>query len=169
MRSTQALYFEVMRLYRIMSEKRSSDPYSAATRGRWNPLNSLLIYAANRGSLAMLEYLTIRGPSVSGAVWKMVVYEIMDISLVGELLKDDLPDQWNLVPHPSTTQDFGMQWLRQNEFPVLKVPSVRLPIENYPEECNVLINPATANLKKMLKVVGVYDFKYLLNDWREVN
>ncbi len=147
-----------------MSEAYYKSPLSSSgNAGRWNPKGVRMIYAAGSPSLALLEYLCIRGTAVAGKPWYMMVFEIKDEKWIGELQSDSLPTDWNLLPHGKTTQDFGKSWLREQSFPFLKVPSARIPIEFYPNECNLLINPDFPSLSKYLKFKEAISFGYLLN------
>ena len=53
--------------------------------------------------------------------------------------------------------------LEAKEEPFLRVPSSRLSLNFYPAEFNLLINPDYMDLQKVLKVVDVVGFSYLLN------
>jgi hypothetical protein len=95
----------------------------------------------------------------------LVVYDIPDETLVGTLETASLPGDWNVLPHGKATQDFGKVWLDENEYPFLKVPSVRIDITFYPLEYNILVNPDFPDLTNVLKVVDAIPFNYLLNPW----
>lgn len=155
-----------MRCYRIMSERYYETPYSAsASAGRWNPKGARMIYAAGSPSVALLEYLCIRGNAVGTRHWYMVVFEVINESLVGTLDIASLPGDWNILPHGKATQGFGKNWLNEKEYPFLKVPSARMDIAFYPMEYNVLINPDFPGVTTMLKVVEALPFTYQLNPW----
>jgi len=152
-----------MHYYRIMSVDYHKSPYSCSTNaGRWNPKGSRMIYAGSSPSLSLLEYLSIRGDVVAIKPWYVVVYEITNDNLVGTLDKDDLPSDWNLLPHGRSTQSFGKMWLDEKALPFLKVPSARLNLAFYPEEHNLLINPDYPDLTSLLRVINNIPFNYLL-------
>lgn len=123
-----------------------------------------MIYAAGSPSLALLEYLCIRGTAVAARQWYMVVFDIADESLVGMLDPGGIPREWNALPHGRATQHFGKLWLEEKEFPFLRVPSARLDIAFYPGEFNLLINPDFPDITRVLRVVDSKVFSYLLND-----
>jgi RES domain-containing protein len=148
-----------------MSEAHYQDPYSSSgAAARWNLKGARMVYAAGSPSLALLEYLCIRGTAVTARQWYMIVFDIADETLVGTLDPDGLPRGWNALPHGRATQDFGKLWLEEREFPFLRVPSARLDIAFYPGEFNLLINPDFPELAKKLKVVERRSFTYLLNN-----
>lgn len=153
-----------MRYYRIMSEAYYRSPFSCSGGGgRWNPKGSRMIYAASSPSVALLEYLCIKGTAVASKAWHMIVYEIADESWIGTLETGSLPHDWNILPHGKTTQDFGKAWLEEMEFPFLMVPSSRVNIAFYPLEHNLLINPDFSSISDLLKVEDTVSFDYLLN------
>ncbi len=147
-----------------MSEAFYSDPFSCSLGGgRWNPKGSRMIYAGSAPTVALLEYLCIKGAAVGRKPWHMVVYEIGNEDLVGTLEIEGLPLGWNKLPHEKVTQDFGKFWLVEKEFPFLKVPSARVDLAFYPLEYNLLINPDFPELKNFISVVNIIPFDYLLN------
>lgn len=153
-----------MRYYRIMSEAYYRDPFScSAIGGRWNPKGSRMIYAGSSPTMALLEYLCIKGTAVGSRVWYMIVYEIVDETWIGTLEKDSLPNDWNILPHGKATQDFGKAWLEEMEFPFLKVPSSRLSLAFYPLVHNLLVNPDFPSISELIKVVATVPFDHLLN------
>lgn len=152
-----------MRYYRIMSEGYYNNPFSySSNAGRWNPKGSGMIYAGSSPAVSLLEYICIKGNSVARVPWYMVVYEIMAEHLMGTLDADNLPDNWNVLPHGRSTQIFGKAWLDEKEFPFLRVPSARVNIAFYPQEHNLLINPDFPDLTQILKAVDQVPFSYLL-------
>ncbi len=157
-----------MRCYRIMSASYYKSPYgSSSNAGRWNPRGTRMIYAGSAPTVALLEYLCIKGPAVGSKPWFMIEYEVKDDSQVGTLEVSSLPSDWASVPHGKATQNFGKTWLDAREFPFLKVPSARINIRFYPMEFNLLINPDFPALTDLLKVVDTVPFTYTLNPWMD--
>ncbi len=149
--------------YRIMSEKYYKEPYSCSLLGaRWNPRGFPMIYAASTASLAALEYLCIKGTSVSQEAWYVLTFEISEESLIGSLDSKSLPANWDILPHGKVTQEFGKQWLQENSFPFLKVPSARLHISFYPNEHNLLVNPVFPEIQKKFVFKLAERFQYKL-------
>lgn len=149
-----------------MSDTYYKSPYSASSSaGRWNPKGTRMIYGGSLPSVSLLEYLCIKGNGVATRPWYLVVYDILDETLVGTLETASLPVDWNVLPHGKATQDFGKVWLDEKEYPFLKVPSARINIAFYPMEYNILINPDYPDLTNVLKAVDAIPFNYLLNPW----
>ena len=62
-----------------MSDSYYKSPYSCSGgAGRWNPKGSRMIYAGSAPTVALLEYICIKGSAVGTKPWYMVVYEIKD-------------------------------------------------------------------------------------------
>lgn len=149
-----------------MSENYYKSPYSVSpSAGRWNPKGTRMIYTGNSPSVALLEYLCIKGNAVAANPWHMIVFDISDETLIGTLESSSLPGKWNVLPHGKATQDFGKIWLDEKEYPFLKVPSARIDLKFYPLEYNLLINPDFPDLASVLKAVDSIPFTYQLNPW----
>jgi len=147
-----------------MSDSFYKIPYGASSgAGRWNAKGTRMIYSGSSPSVALLEYLCIKGNAVATKPWHMIVYEIADETLIGTLEATSLPADWNVLPHGKTTQEFGKVWLEEKEYPFLKVPSARMDLKFYPLEFNLLINPDFPDLTNVLKVMDSIPFNYLLN------
>lgn len=137
---------------------------SSGNAGRWNPNGTRIIYAGSSPSIALLEYLCIKGPAVSERPWYMVVFEInIEKAMIGSLQPSNLPPDWNALPHAKSTQEFGKMWLTEKEYPLLRVPSARLDLSFYPIEFNLLINPDFRDIHQHLQLVETLPFEYNLN------
>ena len=137
-----------------MSKVYYKNPYSASgTAGRWNPKGTRMIYASSAPSVALLEYLCIKGNGVASTPWYMIIYDITDERQIGTLEPESLPRDWNILPHGKATQDFGKAWLDEKEYPFLRVPSARIDIRFYPQDCNILINPDFPDITSVLQVI----------------
>lgn len=112
-----------------------------------------MIYAGSSPAVSLLEYMCIKGNAVGLKSWYMIVFDITDNNLIGTLDKDNLPSNWNVLPHGRSTQEFGKIWLREKKFPFLKVPSARVNIAFYPTEHNLLINPDFPGFTSLMKIV----------------
>jgi RES domain-containing protein len=65
-----------------------------------------------------------------------------------------LPDEWRELPAPSSTRDFGSQWVMQARSPVLRVPSIVVD-----GEFNYILNPRHADFGQ-LKVGAPVPFSF---------
>ena len=131
--------------------------------GRWNSRNIPLIYACSAVSLAMTEYLCIKGTSLLSTAWSLVTYTI-DVD-IPNLEKDNLPTEWDARPYPLSTQLFGDFWFKNRASVGLKIPSARLILSAYPREHNLLINPFHPAFLKDVQVKLIEDLHFQLNSW----
>lgn len=134
-----------------------------STAGRWNSRNVPIIYACSAVSLAMTEYLCIKGTSLLSTKWSLITFEIT--TSAPSLEKETLPLEWDLRPHALTTQFFGDQWVRGQTSVCLRVPSARLLLSAYPAEHNLLINPFHPKFQDNVKLSAVEDLHFHLNEW----
>lgn len=104
--------------------------------GRWNPPGYPVVYTAESLSLATLEIL-VHLQKVELLHQRFVNIPVtFDEALVFVLPREKLPEDWNRLPPPETTQRIGVEWIIQARFPILRVPSTIIP-----EEHNFLLNP----------------------------
>lgn len=112
--------------------------------GRWNKIGTPLIYAADSLALAALETI-VHLPTID--LFKKIFVYIpvrFDAKLVISQNPADLPDDWDLLPPPDSTQTIGTEWTLKKKSVILKVPSTVIR-----EEFNYLINPLHPDFKKL--------------------
>lgn len=129
--------------------------------GRWNQFGTPMIYACPMSSLNFLELLSIKGPVVTRSKWKLSVIEVTVET--PELDADFLPTDWKNRPCPRSTQEFGTTWVKGMVSPVLKIPSIRIPVKSYPEEHNLLIDPLHKEFTEAIKLLGDWDVIFEVN------
>lgn len=136
-----------MKVFRLAREKNAT-PLSgigAAKYGaRWNPVGVELIYTAQNRSLAMAEVAVHLTLATLPEDYMMLTIDIPDDIKVKQLSEADLPADWQEFPHPVSTQDIGRDFVAQNEYCVLIIPSVVTP-----GDYNVLINPNHTDFSKV--------------------
>ncbi len=94
-----------------------------------------MVYLAESIALATLELL-VHLQDVETLPKYTLVKVGFDSSTVQELRREDLPEDWNVFPHPLGTKNLGQQWVDQQSSALLKVPS-----SVSPHEANYLLNP----------------------------
>lgn len=105
--------------------------------GRWNTAGHPLTYCATSPSLCVLEKLVhVEDPDLL-PVLAMVRYEVPEDLVVERLEARDLPKNWRR--QEGWTQLRGDQWSQRMQSPLLRIPSVIVPLEDTPD-MNVLIN-----------------------------
>lgn len=126
--------------------------------GRWNARGIPCIYLSSHTSLCFLEYLSIKGPVVSEKEWLLLRIDIQNTDQ--HLGLESLPSDWQTRPYPSSTNNLGSSWLISKTSSSLKVPSIRIPLINYPAEHNLLLNPLHPDFKKDAELIGVEEIEF---------
>lgn len=136
-----------MEVYRLAREKFAT-PLSgkgAASKGaRWNSIGVELIYSAQNRSLAMAEvavHFTLATIPEDYVMITITIPDEIEITKVGE---EDLPEDWKEFPHPISTQRVGNDFVSENKYCVLLIPSVVTQ-----GDFNVLINPYHKDFSKI--------------------
>lgn len=102
--------------------------------GRWHDKGTRILYTAESFSLAKLEVLANTNSIPRN--YALIRIEIPDDLEHKKLTIEDLPANWNSFPHPKELKVFTKDWISENKFLVIQVPSVHSPYER-----NYLINP----------------------------
>jgi RES domain-containing protein len=103
--------------------------------GRWNSKGTRMLYTAQSASLAALETVVhIAGLKLS-ASYCMIVLDIPG-DLISSINKQHLPGNWNDYPAPDSLKSIGDNFIKDDTFLALRVPSAVVP-----EDYNYLINP----------------------------
>ena len=149
-----------MMLWRLSAEHYArvfDGGYGRLYDGRWNSAGHPVTYCATSPSLCVLEKLVhIQDPDLLPAL-VMVRYAVPDDLGVETLSVAELPDSWRL--QESWTQRRGDRWHDALSSPLLRVPSVIVPLAGSPD-MNVLINhrhPAAAKISIFAAEVFMLD------------
>jgi len=102
--------------------------------GRWHDKGTRILYTSESFALAKLEVLANTKSIPKN--YALIRIEIPDDIEHEELTIEDLPANWNTFPHPKELKAFTEEWIRENKYLVMRVPSVHSPYE-----WNYLINP----------------------------
>jgi len=110
--------------------------------GRWNSKGIHILYTASSASLALLETVV----HLSGIPVKDYCIALLRIpdDNIFELNEAVLPSNWATYPAPNSLKAIGDQFIRDNKYLAIRVPSSILAIEH-----NVLINPNHGDFKKV--------------------
>ena len=136
-----------MKVFRLAREKYAtplSGKGAAKYGARWNPVGVELIYTAQNRSLAMAEVAVHLTLATLPEDYVMLIIDIPDEIKLKQLKEADLPADWQEFPHPISTQDIGRDFVTENEYCVLIIPSVVTP-----GDYNVLINPNHKDFSKI--------------------
>lgn len=102
---------------------------------RFNSEGIAAVYTSGSLSLSLLE--TLVQTNDRSYLQHYVIFQA-DIpeSLIDISQTSDLPDGWDKIPHGRVSQQFGDRWIVSMTNPVLRVPSVVVPVEY-----NYVLNP----------------------------
>jgi RES domain-containing protein len=125
-------------LYRIVHKRYQDDPFSGKgglyNKSRWASKGQLVSYASDHLATATLEKLA--GVQRADLMSEMVYAKAeIDDALATVLPSDHLPGNWDALPAPDSTRKLGDAWLGEQDFVLLRIPSVVLP-----ESANYVIN-----------------------------
>jgi len=146
-----------MQAYRLSKQIYAStlSGKGAAIKGaRWNSIGVEIIYTATNRSLAMAEVAVHFSLATLPSDYMMVTIHIPDDISLKKLNPTDLPIDWNTFPHPSTTQAIGDQFIADNEYCVLQIPSAVTQ-----GDYNILINPNHPDFKR-IKIIETEVFPF---------
>ncbi len=146
-----------MEIYRLSREKfaATSSGKGAALKGaRWNSIGVELIYTASNRSLAMAEVAVHFTLATLPDDYMITTIFVPDDISIQKRTVADLPNEWNTFPHPSTTQAIGDQFIADNKFCVLQIPSA-VTLGDY----NLLINPNHPDFKR-IKIIAIDKFPF---------
>jgi len=146
-----------MEAYRLSREKFAAtlSGKGAALKGaRWNSIGLELLYTASNRSLAMAEVAVHFTLATIPGDYRMITIFIPDDISIQKLNIADLPTNWNTFPHPSTTQTIGDEFVADNKFCVLQIPSAVTQ-----GDYNLLINPNHQDVKQ-IKIIAIEKFPF---------
>ena len=146
-----------MEVYRL-SRARYSDYLSgkgAAIQGaRWNSVGVEMIYTAANRSLAMAEVAVHLTLATLPTDFIMLTIHIPDDIPSKKIVASYLPYHWNAFPPTRETRSTGDEFIAENEFCVLQVPSAVTQ-----GDFNLLINPNHPDFKR-IQVVDRVSFPF---------
>lgn len=120
-----------MRVWRISQHADLSGKGGLYASGRWNYLNTLIVYCADHPSTALLEMLIHFDFEDAPETYQLLELEIPEeIGISTPKLPDDWQDQEDI------TRTIWQNFVRSGEHAVMRVPSVLMPQAN-----NFLLNP----------------------------
>lgn len=146
-----------MEVYRLSREKFAgnlSGKGAAISGARWNSIGIEMIYTAANRSLAMAEVAVHLTMATLPNDFMMLTIHVPDDVSMQKLAVDDLPDNWSNFPHISATQKIGDQFVLENRFCLLQVPSA-VTRGDY----NYLINPNHSDFKG-IKIISAEKFPF---------
>ncbi len=140
-----------MIVYRLSKSKYCRDlsgKGAETSGGRWNSKGVAMLYTSASRALATTEIAVHTSLGLVPTDYVMVTIEIPDGVSEESVNEPGLSPDWRSFPHPHFTQEIGDQFVKENNFLVLKVPSAIVQ-----GDFNYLINPkhpefSTVNILK---------------------
>jgi RES domain-containing protein len=146
-----------MKAFRLSREKYAtslSGKGASLNGARWNSIGVEIIYTASNRSLAMAEVAVHLTLATMPDDYMMLTIFIPDDISMQKLTVADLPINWNIFPHPNSTQSIGDRFIAENKYCILKIPSVVTQ-----GDFNFLINPYHSEFKK-IKIIDSIKFPF---------
>lgn len=130
---------ETIRVWRICRREYKESAFTGEGAkhfgGRFNSEGVAAVYTSGSFSLSLLEIL-VQTNDRSYLRHCVIFSADIPASLIDIPNRTDFPDGWDQIPYGQVSQHFGDNWLTSNTNPVLRIPSVVVPIE-----FNYVLNP----------------------------
>jgi len=122
--------------------------------GRWNGKGNAALYTAGSRALAVLEVAVHVPFGILPTNYYMITIEVADELSITKLQIPDLPKNWNRNPPARSTQYLGDDFLKENKYLILQVPSATVT-----GDYNYIISPAHPDFTSV-KVIMTEPFEF---------
>lgn len=143
--------------YRLSKKKYSNDLSGIGAElagGRWNYKDTRLVYTSDSRALCTAEIAVHTPIGLVPKDYYLTIIEIPDEIEVNSVKLEDLPKNWRNFPHTDITQKIGEEFVKKNDFLILKVPSAVVQ-----GDYNYLINPSHKDFWKF-KIKSTEPFNF---------
>jgi len=144
----------VFRLCKSKFSKDLSGKGSELSGGRWNSKGVALIYCSESRALCTTEIAVHTSLGIIPKDYQMISIEIPDNIKQKEIAVSNLPDNWKSFPPTHFTQSFGDNFVKEDKYLVLKVPSA--VVEG---DFNYILNPKHKEFRK-INIVEIKSFYF---------
>lgn len=143
---------QLVRLYRVTNERHANNfsgkGASYEDGARWNRPGTPVIYFALDMATALVEAANYHpSPRLMPPSHCKAIYEVSGNIVVDELDLSRLPDDWQDMPYPSSTQMLGETFFQQCHALLLLVPSVGVGLAN--EYSMAVCNPLHPQISRI--------------------
>jgi len=145
---------EVFRLTRSKYKDQLNGVGAALQGGRWNSQGIHVVYTSGNRSLAMAEVVVHIALGALPKDYFMLTIYIPDNIPIKHIPESELPHDWHRFPPTRETSKYGDQFILNEKFPVLKVPSAITP-----GDFNYLINPVHSGFSN-IKTLSATPFPF---------
>jgi RES domain-containing protein len=121
-----------MRIWRISNHADLSGRGAMISAGRWNPMNTPMVYCADHPATALLEILVHLDAEDSPSTFQLLEIDIPDAVVP---TTTELHENW--MDDVAMTQQIGSDFVAAMSYPVMRVPCAIVPFTH-----NYLLNPA---------------------------
>ncbi len=121
--------------------------------GRWNNKGKAMLYTSENRALCLVEIAVHTPLGIIPQDYMMTTIKIPD-KWITTLPVNELPADWDHVPHSASTQALGDRFLNEGRSLALKVPSALVK-----NEFNVLINPIHKAIQ-LVKIISMEAFDF---------
>ena len=132
-----------MTVYRLSNLRRANDLSGTGARlggGRWNKIGVSVLYTASSRALASLEVM-VHTTSIDIPDYYVMLALMIPEDSMQTVSIDQLPRGWDESEPPESIKAITEQWIADNRFLVLKVPSAVVS-----GDYNFLLNPAHSRM-----------------------
>ena len=146
-----------MIVYRLCKEEYNNDLSGHGAEinsGRWNGKGNAALYTAGSRALAVLEVAVHVPFGILPTNYYMITIEVADESNMTRMEIRDLPENWNRNPPIRSTQYLGDDFLKENKYLILQVPSATVT-----GDFNYIINPRHPDFKNV-KITMTEPFEF---------
>jgi RES domain-containing protein len=120
--------------------------------GRWNSRGVAMVYTSESRALCTVEIAVHTPLGILPKDYHLITIKIPDGIKIYEILPNELPADWDSIPHSGKTQLLGDAFVKKNEFAVMKAPSAVVQGDS-----NYLINPNHKDAGK-IQILNVEPF-----------
>jgi len=146
-----------MIVYRLAREKYKDDlsgKGAEITGGRWNSKGTALIYTSSSRALCVTEIAVHTPLGIIPEDYFLISIFIPEDIPTAAYNEKKLPEDWNSYPHGNATQIIGDNFVKDEKYIVLKVPSATVQ-----GDYNYLINPRHKLINKIkIKETALFTF-----------
>ena len=144
----------VFRLAKLRYIKDLSGRGAEKSGGRWNSKGTVMVYTSFTRALCTAEIAVHTPLGIVPNDYTLATIELPDTARMLKQDQDQLPEDWRSFPHPNCTQLLGDQFISENNFLGMQVPSVVVQ-----GEYNLLLNPGHKDFNK-IKVIKTEPFVF---------
>lgn len=146
-----------MIVYRLSKKVYASDLSGKGAElcgGRWNSRGMAMLYTCESRALCTTEIAVHTPLGILPTDFYIISIEIPASIKIKILANEELNEGWDIFPHSAITQKIGDNFLQENKYCVLKVPSAIVQ-----DEYNYLLNPKHKDFNK-IKIKNSKPFQF---------